>query len=356
MGEVQSTIPLEFREDAEAFPPALRALLEAELAAGNRIAESGHGFPSPPAGGYFIMTGPVTTRPRQSGDGLNFRDYGHSLYSGSFTDDRGFFFILEPPVPPPPQPSMDAIRAAHAPPPFRPSSAIDSVAGDPNVGDRGVKERGTGYRSEVPIADPDSALGRFQRSMVMDYEKWHDGVGYDLEALAAATPAERDAIETILLERGTKDWRDVEALAALHTPLADRALKGAIDHSNHEIALAVARCAPRLIPEAQRTASLVSALKTASLGDGLSQALDQAAEFHPKEVVDALFQGALRRDGESAVSFAALLLFVHHKADSPFDWNQRPFFLRFNTPDRVEREAVFTELCGKIGVDSSKYL
>lgn len=27
------------------------------------------------------------------------------------------------------------------------------------------------------------ALGRFERSMVMNYEKWHDGIGYDLETL-----------------------------------------------------------------------------------------------------------------------------------------------------------------------------
>jgi hypothetical protein len=84
--------------------------------------------------------------------------------------------------------------------------------------------------------------------------------------------------------------------------------------------------------------------------------MDEAAEFHPKEVVEVLFHGVLHRDGEAAVQFAALLMFVHGKADSQYDWDQRPFFLRFNTENKKEREAAFVELCEKIGVDSSDYL
>jgi hypothetical protein len=322
-------IPPEFGKDADAFPPALRDLLDAELAAGNTIAKAGYTFPAPPAGAYFIMAGPVTTHPRESGGGLKFRDFESSLYSGSFTDERGFYFILEPPLPPPPEPDMDAIRAAHAPKPYQPP----------------------------PIrSDPNTALGRFERSMVMDYEKWHDGIGYDLEALAAATPAERSAIEAILLHRGTNDWRDVEALAALDTPAANQALTAAIQHPDPQIRLAVVRHAPKLAPAKERAASLAKALETAPLDGGLSQALDEAAEFHPKEIVEVLLRGVLQRDGEAAVHFAALLMFAHGKADSPFDWDQRPFFLRFNTPDQKEREAAFVELCGKIGVESSAYL
>jgi hypothetical protein len=309
------------------------------------------------------MTGPVTTRPRESGDGLTFRDYGHYLYSGSFTDERGFYFILEPPTPPPEQPSMEAIRAAHAPPPFRPQSIrIDNNVSDGNAAYRNARDADVAAPNprdpnfvEPDLADPNTALGKFQRSMVMDYQKWHDGDGYDLDALAAATPAERAVIEAILLHRGLKDWRDVEALAALKTPAAENALKAAMQHPDPQIRLAIVRNAPELVPEAGRTASLVKAIETASLYGGLSQALDEAAEFHPTEVVEALFRGVLHRDGETAVQFAALLMFLHGKADSPFDWDQRPFFLRFNTQNLQERVAAFAELCGKIGVDSSRY-
>jgi hypothetical protein len=99
------------------FPTALRALVEAELVAGNTIAEVGHSFPAPPAGAYFKLTNKVTTRPRDSRHGVSFYDRNSSIYSGEFTDAKRFYFILEPPNPPPPEPDMDAIRKAHEPKP-----------------------------------------------------------------------------------------------------------------------------------------------------------------------------------------------------------------------------------------------
>jgi hypothetical protein len=324
--KVQMMIPPEFRKDAEALPPALRLLLDAELSAGNTIAEVGSSFPAPPAGAHFKLARQVTTRLRQSGDGLNFRDYGYPNFSGAFTDERGFYFILEPPVPPLPEPDMDAIRAAHSDKWPHPQSA-----------DREVDNSAT-------------VLGKFCRSMVIDYEKWHDGVGYDLDAIAIATPEERAAIEAILLNRGIKDWRDAEALAALDTPGANEALRAALPHVDAQVRAAIVRCAPKLIANEERTLSLVKALENASLYGGLSQALDEAADFHPKEVMDSLFRGVQHRDGETAVLFAAMLMFVHGKADSAFDWDQRPLFLRFNTQNQAEREMAFAELCEKIGV------
>jgi len=201
-----------------------------------------------------------------------------------------------------------------------------------------------------------SALDRFQSSMVMDYEKWHDGIGYDLAALAEATPSERDAIERLLLDRGTRDWRDVEALALLDTPAARAALREALSSGDAEIRLAVTRHAPALIGEAQRAASLVQALKSAGPFAGLTQVLDEAEQFHPPEVVEALLQGTLEREGDVAVHLAALLLFLHGKADEPFDMEHRPFFLRFNTDDRAKREAAFRELCGRVGADAQTIL
>jgi hypothetical protein len=59
----------------------------------------------------------VTTRPRDSGNGLDFYERNSSSYSGEFTDARRFFFVLEPPNPPPPEPDMDAIRKSLEPKP-----------------------------------------------------------------------------------------------------------------------------------------------------------------------------------------------------------------------------------------------
>jgi hypothetical protein len=322
------TIPPEFRPDVDALPPVLRALLDAELAAGNQIVRRRYDTPAPPVGAFLQLALRVSTRPRASGDGLIFHDFSRLGFPGSFTDDGGVFYLLEP-FAPELEVDMDAIRDAHNAQVFHP---------------------------HIIRSDPDTPLGRFERSMVIDYEKWHDGDGYDMDALKAASGEERAAVEAMVMDRGAKDWRDVEALAALGTPRADEILRRASENPDPEIRLAVVRYAPKLVPESRRVASLISALETAVLFGGLSQALDETAEFHPEPVVDALFRGALKRDGETAVQFAAMLMFVHGKADEPFDWDQRPFFLRFNTENHQERVAVFRELCQKIEVDASKYL
>ncbi len=72
-------------------------------------------------------------------------------------------------------------------------------------------------------------------------------------------------------------------------------------------------------------------------------------------VINALLKATLNRPGEVACHMAAMLLYLHGKAAEPFDWNHRPFFLRFNTTSRHEREAAFEELCNRIDVDSSVY-
>lgn len=297
------------------FPPVLLALVEAELEAGNEIVEIASCFPAPPAGACVKLARPVTTRPRRSGGGISFLDRDSSLCAGEFSDGRRCHFVLEPPRAPGPEPFP-------AP----------------------------------PATPPADAVARFAASMVIDYEKWHDGVGYDLEALRSASAAERGRIEGMLLGRGVTGWRDVEALAALGTERARAALREAAARGDHEVRMAVLSHARDLMPDAGRTASLVAALRDAGFYGGLTQALDEVAASHPPEVVDALLRGALARSGEVAVHFAAMLLYLHGKAAEPFDWAQRPFFLRFGTEDRGEREAAFRDLCDRCGIDAGAYL
>jgi hypothetical protein len=336
------TVDDEARRAIDALPPALRALLDAELAAGNAIVEVGHSFPAPPAGAYVRLARSVSTRPRASGGGIEFYDRDSSSYSGEFTDARRFYFLLEPPHPPPPEADMDAIRAAAQSP--RPAGVLARGGPAPQVGE------------SPPSSAVATPLQRFERSMIIDYEKWHDGIGYDLDALRAAAPAERAAIERLLIDGGVDDWRDVEALAALATPRARAALQAALTSADHALRAAVVRCAPEMVPDVMRTQLLVEALQSADLYGGLSEALDQVEVFHPPAVIDALLRAALARDGEAAVNCAAMVMFVHGRGAEPFDWAQRPFFLRFHSTDRAEREAVFRELCAKIGVDPTTYL
>ncbi|MCC7096477.1 MAG: hypothetical protein IT472_04810 [Thermomonas sp.] len=199
-------------------------------------------------------------------------------------------------------------------------------------------------------------LDRFCRSMEMNYERWHDGIGYELELLRSATPEEREQIEQLLLAGGIQDWRDVEALAALDTPRSRAALAAAGEHSDPAVRAAIEHYAPGVTSDRQREIGLVQALREARFYGGLTQTLDVVAEFHPPAVVAALLEGALRREGEVAVHFAAMLAFLHGQASEPFDMDQRPFFLRFNTENGQEREDVFRELCARIGMDATRWL
>lgn len=205
------------------------------------------------------------------------------------------------------------------------------------------------------MSTPSATVQRFQASMAINYEKWHDGVGYDLETLKAAGPDDRLEIERLLLHRGALDWRDVEALALLETPSADQALRHGLLHGNAEIRAAVIEYAPRVVSDDERTTALVESLRTAEIYGGLTQTLRLVERHHPPAVIAALLRGVLERKSE-AIHFSGMLMFLHGKAKSAFDWEQRPFYLKFATQVRSDREPLFRELCAKIGVDPAPYL
>ena len=201
-----------------------------------------------------------------------------------------------------------------------------------------------------------SALARFKRSHHVDHGKWRDGLGYNLDAIREASPEELATIEDLLLEQGVRGWRDVEALAVVNSPRAREALRSAMTSRSCEVALAVVRHSADLLTEDERAAILVDALERADFHSGLVQALNQAEDCHPKPVMDALLRGAAQRDGEVAVHFAAMLMFLHGQAETVFDMEQRPFFLTFKTQDLTQREAAFHQLCRKLGVEAEPFL
>lgn len=349
------SIPDRNQSEIDRLPSPLRALLDAELAAGNAITEVSSAFPAPPAGLYVMLAHAVSTRARASDSQVQFYARNSPQYSGEFHDERRFFFILEPPLSPPPEPDMEAIRAAvnasqHGPAPDdRGSSARAHQA----VGLDSASEREPAGAIGAP--PPGSPLARFLASMVLDYEKWREGTGYDLEALREASPAERATIEGVLIDHIPRGWRDVEALALLTSDAARAALRDALRDDNAEVRAAVITHAPALVSNEERLASLLRGIAEATSFHGLDAVLSEASAFHPAPVVDALFRAALHREGDVAVHFAALLYFIHGVTNEPFDWDHRPFFLRFNTEDRAEREAAFRELCASAKADPARY-
>ena len=75
------------------------------------------------------------------------------------------------------------------------------------------------------MAGRSEAYQRFIASMTVDFDKWHDGTGYDLQALAELRGQDRQDVESLLLSRAGGDWRDKEALAAIGSARAIRGLE-----------------------------------------------------------------------------------------------------------------------------------
>ena len=192
--------------------------------------------------------------------------------------------------------------------------------------------------------------------MHITYEMWHDGVGYDVDALKSASKTERKKIEQLLIHRSPRNWRDIEALAEIDTKSAREAIKNAMKDPDPDVRVAVTRFAPNLVTSSERSKSIINALQHAEVFSGLSQVLDDIEDYHPIGVKEALTQGLLSRKGDVAVLFAAMLFYLYGKADEPFDMELRPFFLRFNTENREERVKVFRELCIQLNINPEKFL
>jgi hypothetical protein len=201
-----------------------------------------------------------------------------------------------------------------------------------------------------------SPLGRFEKSMEINYEKWHDGIGYDLDALKLASQTERFAIEQMLIKHSPRDWRDIQALAQIDTKRARETIRNALKDSNPSVRVAVTRYAPNLVTNSERSCSIIEALQHAKIFGGLSQVLDDIEEYHPIEVKEALIGGLLSREGDVAVLFAAMLFYLYGKAEEPFDMQQRCFFLLFNTENKENRVQAFLELCKQLSINAEKYL
>jgi hypothetical protein len=190
----------------------------------------------------------------------------------------------------------------------------------------------------------DTPLQRFLSSMVMDVDKWRDGIGYDMKAIDAASPDERAEIEKVLLARGASDWRDIEALARLKSPKAKDAIAAAAKKDGARLSGALLSHAGDQFDGEESEALLVDALKHADIYGGLTQALLHVPEHRSPAIEKALLDGCLKRDSTTAYSFAAMLLYLRGIIPDPNDDSERPFLLRLVTDDKAERKAAVAEL------------
>lgn len=203
-----------------------------------------------------------------------------------------------------------------------------------------------------------SELQRFLQSMQIGYAEWHDGLGYDLDALDRMSAEERQQVEDVLLARGAHDWRDVAALDHLGSERALSAVGDSMRSTNIDTSVeAVTRLAKRgLLTEAGVETFLLQALPRASVLNGLTKLLDFAQKHASDTVKRTLLWCALHGNDELRVSAGALAHYLYGGSSSPFDWSHRPLYLRLGSKNRDIRKSAYLELCRSVGADPDSSL
>jgi hypothetical protein len=203
-----------------------------------------------------------------------------------------------------------------------------------------------------PPSSVSAAYTAFIASMTMTAEKWREGTGFDLAALEKVTNSERDLLVKALAERleADGDWREIEALGAIGTSAAKEAIHRAAEHGSAETRLYAAEQLAIMDEPADLESAIVRALRETRLFGGLSKALDMAEEHPSPRIQETLLDLALNGDEEQRIHCAALALYLGGKAEEAFDWNHRPFFLRFGDEDRNVQIEAYKELCLRLGV------
>ncbi len=192
------------------------------------------------------------------------------------------------------------------------------------------------------MSDSYEAMRRFRASMVMDFDKWHDGIPYDIAALDEMTPAEREGIAAELAARRELDWRDVEALRHIGTPEAlARIAEAAGAQQNHGGAAALsARAECGWTEEIEDR--FLTLLESARLMETSFDRLFEVAERNPTpRVQETLLRLATRGDESVRYAFAAFLLYLHGQADEWYglDEGLRPHLLKLSGSAGEQREA-----------------
>jgi hypothetical protein len=194
------------------------------------------------------------------------------------------------------------------------------------------------------------ALEKFLRSMNIGYLEWHDGIGYDLNALKHIQPNELKQVEDLLISRKDSDWRDVEALAALGTPSAIEALKDCLHSPNNDVKFFAVRYLKEMNVTDRIEEVLLETLPQTKIGYGLTYALTLAEENPSEAIKQKLLWCCLNGNDDIRIHCAAMSLFLYGKAKSNFDSDQKIVF-KFGNKDYCEREKAFSELCQLIGIN-----
>lgn len=215
----------------------------------------------------------------------------------------------------------------------------------------------TGFKRESSAPEPvkGKAYERFMESMKIDFYKWHDGVGYDLDALNEMNSAELQQVEDLLISRKDSDWRDVEALAALNTPFSIQALRDCLASPNVECRLFAVRFLKELGIEDHIEELVVRTLPETTIGNGLTYALFLAKTYPTEKIRREVLCAALTGNDDIRLHCAAMALFLYGISRSDFDTEYKIIY-EFREKELPVRRDIFARLCAMVGVNPDELL
>lgn len=203
-------------------------------------------------------------------------------------------------------------------------------------------------------SQPTDALEKFLGSMKIGYMEWHDGVGYDLKALRELSPEALKQLESLLIARKDRDWRDADALAALNTPATIEALKECVNGPNIEVKLHAVRHLKEMNIVDRVEEVVLDTLPTSNLLKGFTRVLALAKDYPTERIKETLLWCSLNGNTDIRVHCAAMVLYLYGKAASEFDKDQKIIY-QFRTQDKAQRLEAFSELCQIIGVEPNRF-
>ena len=189
--------------------------------------------------------------------------------------------------------------------------------------------------------------------MIIDYGKWKDGEPYDIAALSEVTAEERDLLTDEIIENGSLDWRDIEALRALGTAKALKRIAhtaqeqhdgGGAEALIHEIETKgwSAATEKRLVDMLEHLESMTSA----------SDRLYGICEEHqtPAVMAQLMRNARIQSDETMRYSAGAFLLYLSGHDDNWYglDDRFRPHLLDLNSSDYKTYKAAVAWLEDKV--------
>jgi hypothetical protein len=188
---------------------------------------------------------------------------------------------------------------------------------------------------------PSESWVAFIRSLEIGYEHWHDGVGYDIEAMAGMSEEERQVVRQVMRNRLAEtsrlpEWRDMEVAAALGDT---ETLEQLLDYDDAQVRLRASRYLNTGgLPEAEICKALVGPDPAAA-----SMALDHLAEHKSEKTRQAVIE-LIRRVDANFIQAAFVGLEVFGGVEDA--WPERPFLFEVQEqgPDGPLMEQLISRL------------